>query len=87
MRLGKVFERLRVNPDYKELFKYVASQIQMLSNIIINGQLKKVEDMVDDAFNKGRNIGLAESEAHMMDVIKVMKEEEVRLAKKEKENA
>lgn len=86
VKLGAIYERLRVNPDYKVLFKWVVGRVQELTELTLNSKvlLKSTEDLVEHAFNQGQRIGIAEAEAYMLDVIKVKGEEEVRLAKKEK---
>lgn len=86
VKLGEVFERLRVNPDYVILRKWVFEQVQDITTRIVNTIRKTPEDFVNAAFDQGQNIGLAEPEGYMLKIIQLMKEEKARLAK-EKQNA
>lgn len=86
VKLGAIYERLKVNPDYKELYKFIVGKIQDLNNALINSRPRTLEEIADDSFLRGQLIGVAEPEAHMISVIKIMKEEELRLVK-EKQDA
>lgn len=89
VRLGKIFERLRSNPDYCELYKLSMKRVEEITTGMIDPRvlLKSNEDLVDNAFLKGELAGLNEGDVLMQMHIKLMKEDEVRKKAKEKENA
>ena len=83
IKLGEAFARLLDNPDYKELQKFIQTEIQTASSVLLQPKPpnKTIEQWAIDSTNlQGQLIGMALADSYMEDIVKLMEK-----AKKQKE--